>query len=95
MMKTEIYGNVRRKSEEEQAYEEDCGFSPNVFDKAQPGIPHQDYRVLVLRTASKLASTSRPTTKDFALAKAHVDRELANQGIGVVIPAARPSRRTV
>lgn len=92
-MKTIIVGNVRRRGEEEQAYAEACGETPHVFDKAQPGIPHKDYRVLVMRAALGLSKS--PTTKDFALAKAAVDRELANQGIGVVISAARPSRKTV
>jgi hypothetical protein len=92
-MKTEITGQSRGRAEEERAFGESCGEMPNVFDKARPGIPHADYRVLVMRAALKLSS--KPTTKDFALAKAHVDRELASQGIGVVIPAARPSRRTI
>jgi hypothetical protein len=84
---------MRRPSEEERAYEEDCGGSPNVFDKAQSGMPHKDYRVLIMQTVARLSQN--PTTKDFALAKAQVDKELARQGIGIVIPAARPSRRTV
>jgi hypothetical protein len=90
--KTEIVRSVRGADEEERAYEEACGVG-SVFDKAQPGIPHQDYRVLIMQTVARLSKN--PTTKDFALAKATVDRELAKQGVGIVIPAARPSRRTV
>lgn len=99
-MKTEILRTPRRASEEDQAYEEACGSvldhdreSMGLFDRSQPGIPHKDYRVLIMQTVAKLSPN--PTTKHFALAKAKIDRELANQGIGVVIPAARPSRRTV
>ena len=58
-----------------------------------PGIPHADYRVLVMRAVGKLSQN--PTTKDYAIAKALVDRELGQRGIGIVIPAARPGRRTV
>jgi hypothetical protein len=92
-MKTIIVGNVRGRDEEEQAYAEACGEAPHVFDKSRPGIPHKDYRVLVMQSAFRLSKN--PTTKDFALAKAAVDSELAKQGVGVVIPAARPSRKTV
>lgn len=101
-MKTEIVKVQGRTSEEDQAYAEACGElgvsgrqneSMGVFDKAQPGIPHKDYRVLIMQTVAKLSPN--PQTKHFALAKAKIDRELARQGIGVVIPAARPSRRTV
>jgi hypothetical protein len=76
--------------EEDVALGDACGA---VLDRTVPGIPHADYRVLVMRTVMKFSSN--PSTKDFAVAKAMVDRELKQKGIGIIIPAARPGRRTV
>ncbi len=61
-MKREIVNSGRAKGEEEQAYEEACGDS--ILNKSIPGIPHPDYRVLIMKEALKKAS--QPTTKDFA-----------------------------
>jgi hypothetical protein len=77
-------------SEEERAYRAECG---DVLARTLPGIPHSEYRVLVMRQVAKLSP--KPTTKDFAVAKAIVDFDLKRQGLGIVIPAARPGRRTV
>ena len=65
----------------------------SVLGRVLPGIPHEDYRVLVMATA--LNRNPRPTTKDFAIAKARVDRMLVHKGIGISIPAARPGRVTL
>ena len=92
-MRSEILGKAHRPSEEERALDEECGSSIGVLGKSLPGIPHQDYRVLVMQEVLK--RSSHPTTKDYALAKIKVDKALENQGIGIIIPAARPGRRTV
>lgn len=63
-----------------------------LMTRTLPGIPHEDYRLLIMRSALKLSPT--PTTKDFALAKARVDKELVDRGLGVVIPHAKPGRVT-
>jgi hypothetical protein len=90
----------RNKDEEEIAHS--CGSAERAYRarlsgddlmaRTLPGIPHEDYRVLVMRTALKLAS--KPSTKDFARAKALVDKQLVDQGVGVVIPHAQPGRVT-
>jgi hypothetical protein len=80
------------RSEEELALDAECGASLGVLDRTQAGMPHQAYRVLVMREALKLSKS--PTTKQYAAAKAMVDRDLANKGIGIIIPAARPGRVT-
>jgi hypothetical protein len=41
-----------------------------------------------------LSKSLTPSTKDFAIAKARVDRVLVDKGIGISIPAARPGRVT-
>jgi hypothetical protein len=80
------------KSEEERAYDAECGDALGVLDRSQPGIPHQEYRVLVMREALKLSKS--PSTKQYAAAKALVDRDLADKGVGIIIPAAKPGRVT-
>lgn len=91
-MTTEIMGGCRC-GEEEIELARSCGAEAiSLLGRVMPGIPHEDYRVLVMKTA--LAKNSQPTTKDFAVAKARVDRVLVDKGIGISIPAARPGRVT-
>ena len=69
----------------------------SILGKTLPGIPHEDYRVLVTTAALKLArarGTQTPGTLDYARAKATVDAALVARGIGIVIPKARPGRVT-
>ena len=69
----------------------------SILGKTLPGIPHEDYRVLVTAAALKLArarGTQTPGTLDYARAKATVDAALVARGIGIVIPKARPGRVT-
>lgn len=64
----------------------------------QTTIDHDDYRVAVLRQAQKLAKmsgASRPTTKDFYLAKKAVDGTMSRYGISLYLPGSRSSRLTV
>ena len=58
-----------------------------------PGIPHEDYRLLVTAAAMKL-SNGKPTTRHYASAKSLVDRSLVSRGVGIVIPSAKPGRVT-
>jgi hypothetical protein len=91
-MKTEIMGSCHC-GEEDLELARSCGAEALSFlGRVLPGIPHEDYRVLVMTTALK--KTRNPTTKDFALAKARVDRVLVDKGLGISIPAARPGRVT-
>jgi N-acyl-D-aspartate/D-glutamate deacylase len=91
-MKTEIMGSCHC-GEEDLELARSCGAEAMSFlGRVMPGIPHEDYRVLVMTTALK--KNRNPTTKDFALAKARVDRVLVDKGLGISIPAARPGRVT-
>lgn len=79
--------------DEERELAASCGDAGITFlRKTIPGIPHEDYRVLVLQKALK--ANPRPTTKDFARAQLEVDRALSKSGLGIVIPGARPGRVT-
>ena len=91
-MITEIMGYCHC-GEEEMELARSCGAeATSLLGRMLPGIPHDDYRVLVMTAA--LAKNRKPTTKDFALAKARVDRVLVDRGIGISSPAARPGRVT-
>jgi hypothetical protein len=90
--KCEIVGRAHEPGEEERAYDAECG-SVGLLDTTLPGLRHEDYRVLVMKETLK--HSSNPTTKDFALAKIAVDQALKERGIGIIIPAAKPVRRTV
>jgi hypothetical protein len=91
-MKTEIEG-MAMAGEEARELARSCGAEAEAFlRKSLPGIPHADYRLLVMREALKAGRS--PTTKDYAKAQANVDDALAARGIGIVIPAARPGRVT-
>jgi hypothetical protein len=74
----------------ERAYRARLG--QTLMTRTLPGIPHEDYRVLVMTTAFR--RSSRPTTRDLALAKAQVDKMLVDRGLGVVIPHSKPGRVT-
>lgn len=91
-MKTEIMGSCHC-GEEELELARSCGAEAMSFlGRTLPGIPHEDYRVLVMTAA--LAKNKQPSTRDFAVAKARVDKVLVDRGIGISIPAARPGRVT-
>jgi hypothetical protein len=91
-MTVEIMGSCRC-GEEELELARSCGAEAiSLLGRVMPGIPHEDYRVLVMKTA--LSKSLTPSTKDFAIAKARVDRVLVDKGIGISIPAARPGRVT-
>ena len=70
-----------------------CGSDASLMSRTLPGIPHEDYRLLVTAAAMRL-SNGKPTTKHYAGAKSLVDRSLVNRGIGIVIPSAKPGRVT-
>lgn len=68
-----------------------------ILQRTLPGIPHQDYRVLVMKATGALAKGQGrkvPSTADFALGKSRVDQMLVERGLGVAIPGARPGRVT-
>ena len=91
-MKTEILGSCRC-GEEDLELARSCGAEAMSFlGRVLPGIPHEDYRVLVMTAA--LSKKKNPTTREFAQAKARVDRVLVDKGLGISIPAARPGRVT-
>ena len=58
-------------------------------------IANDTYRAIVWRHACRLASGAKPQAAQIALAQAKVQNFLASRNIGVAIPGARPSRRTV
>lgn len=82
--------------EEERELARSCGAEEEaLMRRTLNGIPHEDYRVLVVAAASKLAKDPKnPTTRDYALAKGKIDDELVSRGLSVVVPAARPGRVT-
>jgi hypothetical protein len=65
-----------------------CSFIGNA-------IPHENYRVAVMKAAVKSAGGGRPTTKDYFQAKAAVDRVIGKSGITIYMPGAKPGRRTI
>jgi len=68
-----------------------------IFQRTMPGIPHGQYRVLVMKAAGTLArgnGRGAPSTSDFARGKAQVDKMLVDRGVGVAIPGAAPGRVT-
>ena len=58
-------------------------------------IPHDNYRVAVMKAAVKSANGGRPSTKDYFAAKAAVDKVIGKSGISVYMPGAKPGRRTI
>jgi len=95
-MKQVICGYTVREEDRELA--RSCGAEQEAFErqslmaKTLPGIPHTQYRVLVMGAALKLSSN--PTTRHFAIAKSQVDKMLVARGLGVIIPNAKPPRVT-
>jgi hypothetical protein len=68
-----------------------------IMTRVVPGVPHEDYRVLVMRASSIVAEGRGrriPSTADYARGKAKVDKMLVDRGVGVAIPGARPGRVT-
>jgi len=65
----------------------------SLMSRTLPGIPHEDYRLLVTAAAMRL-SNNQPTTRHYASAKSIVDKSLVRRGIGIVIPSAKPGRVT-
>ena len=85
------WGSRREQHDLSQSGEE------TILQKTLPGIPHQDYRVLVMKATGALAKCSGreiPNTADFAQGKAQVDKMLVDRGLGVAIPGAQPGRVT-
>ena len=91
-MSSEILGWNRKSTEEERELAASCGAEEEaLMRRTLPGIPHEQYRVLIMREVAKVKN---PTTKDYAVAKSKVDRALVEQNMGIIIPAARPGRVT-
>jgi hypothetical protein len=57
-------------------------------------LSHNEYRALVMRQASKLGN-GNPNSKHFFAAKSAVDRSLGRIGVSIMIPGARPGRKTM
>lgn len=68
------------------------GSNSSVVGKA---IPHENYRVAVMKAAVKSAGGGQPTTKDFFKAKTAVDKVIGKSGITIYMPGAKPGRRTI
>lgn len=58
-------------------------------------VPHDKYRALIMKQASKLAGGKQPATKHFFVAKKAVDGALKENGISIQLPGAAPGRRTL
>ena len=58
-------------------------------------IPNNVYRATIVKHAIKSAGGKTPTTKDFFLAKAKVDKVIGKAGISLYLPGAKPGRRTI
>ena len=83
----------RSRGADEESRILSCGDDSALMSRTLPGIPHEDYRLLVTAAAMRL-SNNNPTTKHYASAKSLVDRSLVKRGIGIVIPSAKPGRVT-
>ena len=59
------------------------------------GLPHNQYRALVMRQAIKNAGGKAPGTKHLFMAKKSVDNALGASGVSIYIPGSGPMRRTV
>jgi hypothetical protein len=84
----------RRVDEEIAAEQEDRGIvsGSNCGGKS---IPHENYRVAVMKAALKSSGGKRPSTKDYFQAKAAVDQTIGKSGITIYMPGAKPGRRTI
>ena len=91
----------RRRAEEAAAEMEDrgiIGWYGNSFVGGSivgNAIPHDNYRVAVMKAAVKSANGRRPTTKDYFAAKSAVDKVIGKSGITIYMPGAKPGRRTI
>ena len=92
----------RRRDEEDAAEREDrgnMGWYGNSFVGGAAvcgnAIPHDNYRVAVMKAAVKSAGGGRPSTKDYFAAKAAVDKVIGKSGITIYMPGAKPGRRTI
>jgi len=91
-----------RRDEEKAAEQEDrgnVGWYGNSFVGGSSivgnAIPHENYRVAVMKAAVKSAGGGRPSTKDYFTAKAAVDKVIGKSGITIYMPGAKPGRRTI
>ena len=84
----------RRRDEEMAAEREDRGIVGGSFVGGN-AIPHENYRVAVMKAAVKSANGTKPSTKDFFKAKAAVDKVIGKSGITIYMPGAQPGRRTI
>jgi hypothetical protein len=88
-----LYSDDDELGEEARELARSCGAEESaLMRRTMTGIPHTDYRVLVVTAAHRLSPN--PTTKHYAKAKTAVDAALVARGLGVVIPDARPGRVT-
>ena len=92
----------RRRAEEAAAEREDrgeMGWYGNSFVGGAAvcgnAIPHDNYRVAVMKAAVKSAGGGRPSTKDYFVAKSAVDKVIGKSGITIYMPGAKPGRRTI
>ena len=96
----------RRRDEEVAAEREDrgdMGWYGNSFVGGSfvggsfvgNAIPHDNYRVAVMKAAVKSAGGGRPSTKDYFKAKSVVDKVIGKSGITIYMPGAKPGRRTI
>jgi hypothetical protein len=65
-----------------------------MFRAPAPGLPHEAYRVAILRRARRLTGGKQPTAKQMAQAQASVDKDMRMHGLDVAIPGGRPGRVT-
>lgn len=84
----------QRVDEEIAADQEDRGIISGS-DMGGKSIPHENYRVAVMKAALKSSGGKRPTTRDYFKAKATVDQVIGKSGITIYMPGAMPGRRTI
>lgn len=84
----------QRIDEEIAADHEDRGIVSGS-DIGGKSIPHENYRVAVMKAALKSSGGKRPTTRDYFKAKATVDQVIGKSGISIYMPGAKPGRRTI
>lgn len=101
----QIPGQYPSSSNNSPSYDDDQEGSSFVGDEARAegenssscgeGLPHDEYRALVMNQAIKNAGGKTPGTKHLFAAKKAVDNALGNSGVSIYIPGAGPARRTV
>lgn len=65
-----------------------------LFSTTGEGVPINNYRAAIWQRAAKLSGGNTPSTKAIFAAEKSVKRDLAKNGLQVVIPGARPARET-